>query len=49
MIDEKNFLYQPVRNNERTNDNIRKIATVRGYDYTTGCLLDYVILKTIIR
>ena len=49
MMDGKNFLYQPVKNNERTNDNILKIATVRGYDYTTGCLIAYVILKTIIR
>ena len=25
----------------RTYDNIQKIATVQGDDYTTGCLLDY--------
>ena len=25
----------------RTYDNIRKIATGQGDDYTTGCLLDY--------
>ena len=23
-------------------ENIRKIATGQGYDYTTGCLLDYI-------
>ena len=28
-----------------TCDNIRKIATGQGGDYTTGCLLDYLYLK----
>ena len=35
----KNFFDQPVRNNLRTYDSIRKIATSQGDDYTTGCLL----------
>ena len=37
---EKNLFDQPVKNNLRTYDNIRKIATGQGDDYTTGCLLD---------
>ena len=32
-----------------TYDSIQKIATGQGDDYTTGCLLDYNILKTIVR
>ena len=42
MIDRKNFFDQPIENDEVTYDNIRKIATGQGYDYTTGCLLDYI-------
>ena len=41
---EKNF-YQPLKNNIRTYDNIRKIATGQGDDYTTVCLLDNVSFK----
>ena len=41
MIDGQNFFDQPVRNDLITYDNIRKIATDRGDDYTTGCLQDY--------
>ena len=41
MIDGKNFFDQPVKNNKVTYENIRKIATGRGDDYTTGCLLDF--------
>ena len=40
MIDGKNFFDQPVKNNKVTYENIRKIATDQGDDYTTGCLLD---------
>ena len=45
MIDGKNFFDQPVKNDKVTYDNIRKIATGQGDDYTTGCLLDYIYLK----
>ena len=45
MIDEKNFLDWPVKNDIRTYDNIRKIATGQGDDYTIGCLLDYFCFK----
>ena len=45
MIDEQNFFDQPIRNNSITYDNIRTIATGRGNDYTTGCLLGYNYFK----
>ena len=37
MIDGKNFLDQPVKNDKETYENIRKIATSQGDHYTTGC------------
>ena len=45
MIDGKNLFDQPVKNNKVTYENIRKIATGQGDDYTTGCLLDYIYFK----
>ena len=41
MINGENFFNQPIKNNKATYDNIRKIPTGQGDDYTTGCLLDY--------
>ena len=41
MIDGKKVLDQVVRNDIRTSENIRKIATGQGDNYTTGCLLKY--------
>ena len=41
MINGENFFDQPIKNNKVTYDNIRKIATGQGDDYTIGCLLDY--------
>ena len=41
MIDGKIFFDQPVKNNLRTYDNIKKIAIGQGDDCTTVCLLDY--------
>ena len=41
MINSENFFDQPIKNNNVTYENIRKIATGQGDDYTTGCLLDY--------
>ena len=41
MINGENFFDQPIKNNKVTYENIRKIATCQGDDYTTGCLLDY--------
>ena len=40
-----NFFHQPVKNSLRTNDNILKIVSGLGDDYTTGCLLDYPCFK----
>ena len=41
MIDGKSFFDQPITSSMITSDNIGKIATGQGGDYTTGCLLDY--------
>ena len=41
VINGENFFDQPIKNNNVTYENIRKIATGQGDDYTTGCLLDY--------
>ena len=41
MINGENFFDQPIKNNKVTYENIRKIATGQGDDYTTGCILDY--------
>ena len=45
MTDEWKFFDQPVKNNQITSDNIRKIATDQGDDYATGCLLDCLYFK----
>ena len=45
MIDGKNVFDQPVNNMFKTCENIRKITTGQGDDYTTGCLLDYTYFK----
>ena len=41
MINGNKFFDQPIKSNKVTYENIRKIATGQGDDYTTGCLLDY--------
>ena len=45
MIDGQNFFDQPIRNDLITYDNIQRIATSQGDNYTTGCLLDYNYFK----
>ena len=45
MINGENFFDQPVKDNKVTYENIRKIATGKGNDYATGCLLDYPYFK----
>ena len=45
MIDGRNFFDQTVKTNLRTYDNITKITTGQGDDYTTGCLPDYPYFK----
>ena len=48
----KNLYDQPI-NNQETNDlikqydELRKVSTGQGDDYTTGCLLDFAYLKKI--
>ena len=45
MIDGINFFDQPINSMNKTYENIRKIATGKGDNYTTGCLLDYLYFK----
>ena len=40
MIDGKNFFDQPINSDLKAYENIRKIATGQGDDYSTGSLLD---------
>ena len=40
-INGKNIFDQPINNDIKTYENIRKVATGQRDDYTTGCLLDY--------
>ena len=40
-IDERNFYDQPINDSIKQYDEIRKISTGQGDDYTTGCLLDF--------
>ena len=48
MIDGKNFFDQPINSDHKTYENIRKIATGQGDDYTTGCLLQYSFFQRIL-
>ena len=41
MINGENVFDQPIKNNKVTYENIRKLTTGQGGNYTTGCLLDY--------
>ena len=41
MIEGQNFFDQPVKNNLRTYDKIRRIAIGHRNDYMISCLLDY--------
>ena len=40
MTDGRNFFNQPINSMSKTYKNIRKIATGKEDDYTTGCFLD---------
>ena len=44
-IDGRNFYDQPINDSIKQYDEIRKISTGQGDDYTTGCLLDFAYLK----
>ena len=41
LIDAGNFYDQPINGIEKQYDEIRKVSTGYGDNYTTGCLLDY--------
>ena len=41
----KTLFNQPINNDFKTYENIRKIATGQGDDCTSGCLLDYPYFK----
>ena len=45
LIDGRNFYNQPINDQIKKHDEITKISTGKGDDYTTGCLLDYQYLK----
>ena len=45
MINGEKVFDRPVKNNKVTYENIRKIATSQGDDYTTGCLFYYPYFK----
>ena len=47
LIDGRNFYDQPLNDSIRKYDEIRKIATGKGDNYATGCLLDYDYFKKI--
>ena len=40
-INGRNFYYQLINDSIKQYDEIRKISTGQGDDYTTGCLLDF--------
>ena len=46
-IDGRNFYHQPIDDSIKQYNEIRKISTGQGDDYTTGCLLDFAYFKTI--
>ena len=45
LIDGRKFYNQPINNQIRKYDEIRKIAIGKGDNYATGCLLDYDYFK----
>ena len=45
MINGENLFDQQIKDNKVTYENIKKIATGQGDDYTAGCLLDYPYFK----
>ena len=45
LIDGRNFYDQSINDLIKQYDEIRKVSTGYGDDYTTGCLLDYAYFK----
>ena len=44
-IDGRNFYDQPINDFIKQFDEVRKVSTGQGDDYTTGCLSDFVYFK----
>ena len=44
-IDGRNFYDQPINDLIKQYDEIRKISTIQGNGYTTGCLLDFAFFE----
>ena len=44
-MDGRKFYDEPINDQIKNYDEIRKITTGKGDDYTTGCLLDYQYFK----
>ena len=40
-IDGRNFYDQPINDSIKQYNEVRKVSTGQGDDYTTGCLLDF--------
>ena len=45
MIAGRNFYDQPINDLIKQYDEVRKVSTGQGDDYTTGCLLGYAYFK----
>ena len=45
LIDGRNFYDQPINDLIKQYDEVRKVSTGHGNDYTTGPLLDYAYFK----
>ena len=45
LIDGRNFYDQPINDLIKQYDEVRKLSTGKGDDYTTECLLDYAYFK----
>ena len=44
-IDGRNFYDQPINDSIKQYDEVRKVSTGQGNDYTTGCLLDFLYFE----
>ena len=45
LFDGRNFYDQPINDLIKQYNEVRKVSTGQGDDYTTGCLLDYAYFK----
>ena len=45
----KSFYVQPIDSDIKQYEEIRKLTSVKGEDYTAGCLLDYDYIKNLYR